>query len=163
REAKFALFEWPGLRASVINADDAAGVELLARLEGRTKVSYSLQADSGADIVALDVHAGPYGLVFNIARKEGSMQMLTRLIGMHNVSNQLLVAGVLQELGWSLSRTARVLPELRSVEGRLQIVEPEGQPSTSGAMVVVDYAHTPDALERALQALRSVASARGGR
>ena len=162
RDAKFALFDWPGLRASVINADDAAGAELLARPEGRRSVSYSLDAASGADIVALDIHAGPYGLVFNISRSEGSMQMLTRLIGLHNVSNLLLVAGVLRELGWSLSRTARVLTGLRPVEGRLQIIETEGG-GAGGPMVVVDYAHTPDALERALQALRSVAEARGGR
>ena len=160
REAKFALFEWPELRASVINIDDATGAELLARLGERRVVKCSLDAASGANIVALDVHAGPYGLVFNIARDEGSMQMVTRLIGLHNVSNQLLVAGVLQELGWSLSRTARVLAGLRSVEGRLQIVEAA---NSGGPMVVVDYAHTPDALERALEALASVAAARGGR
>lgn len=163
RDAKFALFEWPGLRSAVINVDDPAGAELLVRQQGRKTVSYSLDPSTGADIVAMDVHAGTYGLVFNICGTEGSMQMLTRLIGMHNVSNQLLVAGVLQELGWSLSRTARALAGLRSVEGRLQIVEAEGGRQVAGPMVVVDYAHTPDALERALQALRSVAEARGGR
>lgn len=160
REAKFALFEWPGLKASVINADDPAGAELLARLEGRRTVSYSLESGRDADIVALDVHAGTYGLVFNISCDGGSVQMLTRLVGLHNVANQLLVAGVLRELGWSLSRTARVLAGLRSVEGRLQIVEAE---AAGGPLVVVDYAHTPDALGRALEALRSVAAARGGR
>lgn len=162
RDAKFALFDWPGLRAAVINADDPAGAELLSRMQGRQAVSYSLDPASGAEFVALDVHAGTYGLVFNIAGKEGSMQRVTRLIGMHNVSNQLLVAGVLQQLGWSLSRTSRALAGLRSVEGRLQIVEPELQGASGGPMVVVDYAHTPDALERALHALRSVATARGG-
>lgn len=163
RDSKFALFDWPELRASVINADDPAGTDLLARLKGRRTVSYSLEAGSGADLIALDVHAGTYGLVFNISRSAGSVQMLTRFIGLHNVSNQLLVAGVLQELGWSLSRTARVLAGLRPVEGRLQIIEPAGGASPGTPMVVVDYAHTPDALERALEALRSVAAARGGR
>lgn len=162
RDAKFALFDWPGLRASVINADDGAGAELLTRLEGRQRLSYSLQAESAADLLAQDVHAGTYGLVFNLSRDEGSVQILTRLIGLHNVSNLLLVAGVLQELGWTLSRTARVLSQLRSVEGRLQIVEASGQGAAAGPLVVVDYAHTPDALERALTALRSVADARGG-
>lgn len=160
RDSKYALFEWPDLRASVINVDDPAGAELLARLAQRHTVSYSVEPDSAADIVALDVHAGNYGLVFNISCSEGSVQMLTRLIGLHNVSNQLLVAGILAELGWSLSRTARALAGLRSVEGRLQIVE---APVGGGPLVVVDYAHTPDALERALEALRSVAAARGGR
>lgn len=160
REAKYALFDWPGLRASVINADDPAGAELLARLADRNTISYSVVAGRRADIIAQDVHAGPYGLVFNMASVEGSAQMLTRLIGLHNVSNLLLVAGVLRELGWTLSRTARVLASLRAVEGRLQVVEAEG---AGAPLVVVDYAHTPDALERALEALRSVAAARGGR
>ena len=163
REAKFALFEWPTLRASVVNIDDEAGSQLLGRLEGRRVLSFSIQAGVQADIVARDIHAGTHGLVFALNRGEGSVQMLTRLIGLHNVSNLLLVTGVLQELGWSLSRTGRILPDLRSVEGRLQLVEPAGSGGSGGPMVVVDYAHTPDALERALHALRSVAEARGGR
>src|SRR5690606_28269590 len=139
-----------------------AGAELLSRLQGRKCVSYSLQAATKADITALDVHTETYGLIFNIARDGGSVQVLSRLIGQHNVSNMLLVAGVLQELGWSLSRTAKILAELRPVEGRLQIVEAPAS-RAQGPMVVVDYAHTPDALERALGALRGVAEARGGR
>ena len=162
RDSKFALFDWPGLRSAVINVDDTAGQDLLERLEGFECISYSIEADSGADIVASDIHAGTHGLVFTLNRGEGSVQMLTRVIGMHNVANLLLVVGVLQQLGWSLSRTARVLPDLRSVEGRLQAVDARlGNPG--GPLVVVDYAHTPDALERALQALRSVAVARGGK
>src|SRR5690606_22441920 len=161
REAKFALFDWPGLRASVVNADDAAGRDLRARLSGRKCLSYSLQPGAGADIVAQDIHAGTHGLIFNMVRAGASAQVLTHLIGQHNVSNLLLVTGVLQELGWSLSRTARILAELRPVDGRLQIIEPESV-SGLGAMVVVDYAHTPDALERALVALRGVAQVRGG-
>ena len=163
RDAKLALFDWPGLRTSVVNADDSTGVELLTRLEGRSHLSYSLRPDSTAHILALDIHAGPHGQIFNISRDEGSVQVLTRLIGLHNVSNLLLVAGVLQKLGWPLSRTARVLAELRPVDGRLQIVETPAEAASTGPMVVVDYAHTPDALERALEALRDVAQARGGR
>jgi len=163
RESKFALFEWPGLRTAVVNADDGAGKDLLRRLEGRRCLSYSVQSEGKADIQAREVHAGPYGLTFNIVRDEGSVQVLTRLIGLHNVSNLLLVAGVLQELGWSLSRTAKVFSELQPVEGRLQVIEPAGAYVSNGPMVIVDYAHTPDALERALEALRGVAQARGGR
>ena len=162
RDAKFALFEWPGLRAAIVNVDDAAGVELLSRIKDSSRISYSLQPGATADIVAQDVHSGTYGLIFNIARDGGSVQVLTRLIGQHNVSNMLLVAGVLQELGWSLSRTARILAELRPVEGRLQIVDALGNRGAA-PMVVVDYAHTPDAMERALVALQDVAKARGGR
>src|SRR5690606_36623739 len=161
RAAKFALFDWPGLRASVVNADDEAGRQLIARLAGRTLLSYSLESGTGAGIVAQDIHAGTHGLIFNLSRDGASAQVLTHLIGHHNVSNLLLVAGVLQELGWSLSRTARILAELRPVPGRLELVGALGANGT-GPMVVVDYAHTPDALERALFALRGVAEERGG-
>src|SRR5690606_42012540 len=68
-----------------------------------------------------------------------------------------------EELGWARSRTSRSLAGLSTVKGRLQFVVAEGGHQVAGPMVVVDYAHTPDALVRALQALRSVAEARGGR
>src|SRR5690606_6912023 len=88
-------------------------------------------------------------------------------VGMHNVSNLLLIAGVLGQLGWSVSRIARALSALRSVEGRLQVVEAvrcaPAEAEASEPMVVVDYAHTPDALQRALEALRETAASRGGR
>src|SRR5690606_29690685 len=94
-----------------------------------------------------------------------SAQIFTHLVGQHNISNLLLVAGVLRELGWGLGRIARSLAVLRPVNGRLQVVEALGGASTvrPQALVVVDYAHTPDALERALLALRPAAQSRGGR
>src|SRR5690606_41922955 len=89
---------------------------------GRTLLSYSLESGTGAGIAAQAIHAGTHGLIFNLSRDGASAQVLTHLIGHHNVSNLLLVAGVLQELGWSLSRTARILAELRPVPGRLELV-----------------------------------------
>jgi murE/murF fusion protein len=103
--------------------------------------------------------------MFKLSTGDGTAQLLTRLVGEHNISNLLLVSGVLQELGWELPRIARVLATLRSVEGRLQIVDAPGgsDPAHTVPLVVVDYAHTPDALERALIALQDVAKARNGR
>ncbi|MGB3289925.1 MAG: bifunctional UDP-N-acetylmuramoyl-L-alanyl-D-glutamate--2,6-diaminopimelate ligase MurE/UDP-N-acetylmuramoyl-tripeptide--D-alanyl-D-alanine ligase MurF, partial [Burkholderiaceae bacterium] len=165
KQAKFALFAWPDLRRAVVNADDPAGAELLRNLRPGLAISYSIQSAAGADVQAEDVHTGPYGLVFNLQTRGGAAQLLTRLVGEHNISNLLLVAAVLQELGWDLPKVARVLATLRSVPGRLQIVEPlaRADGARAAAMVVVDYAHTPDALERALDALRGVASVRGGK
>ncbi len=165
KAAKFRLFDWPGLRCSVVNLDDAAGEELAGLLAPASVVGYSTRNHGQAVLRAQDIQAGPYGLVFNLVTPEGTVQMLTRLVGEHNVSNLLLVAGVLRDMGWDLQRIARVLGALTSVEGRLQVVEPPDH-IRSGAghpMAVVDYAHTPDALERALLALRDIAAARGGK
>lgn len=168
KAAKFTLFHRPGLKRVLVNVDDPVGEELVRQLDASFVDTYSLGLKPSATIQAGDVHVGTHGLVFNLSMGERAAQIVTRLVGLHNVSNLLLIAGVLQELGWSLSRIARALSTLRSVEGRLQIVEAQpmgGQqaPNSDNPMVVVDYAHTPDALSRALEALRETAVSRGGR
>ncbi len=165
KAAKFALFNWPGLHRAIINTDDPAGLELAESLAAHDPVTYSLDPGRAATILGGQIQAGTQGLIFNLSMPDGVAQVVTRQIGLHNVSNLLLVAGMLRELGWSLARIARVLAALRSVEGRLQTVESAqgGDASIDAPLVVVDYAHTPDALERALVALREVAQVRGGR
>lgn len=166
RDAKQALFLRPGLRAAVINADDPAGAGLLDHpgiVAARS--AYSLQAGTTASFRAEDIQHGSQGLVFRLTTPGGSVQLLTQLVGEHNISNVLLVAGVLRQLGWGLSRTARALAQLQPVPGRLQVVTALGGTSSAcpQALVVVDYAHTPDALERVLLSLHPVARERGGR
>ena len=166
KAAKLKLFTWPGLHTIVINADDPAGAELLAMpSSSATTLGYSLVDAPRAQIQARDVHTGPDGLIFRLSSPRGTAQLLTRLVGQHNISNLLLVAGVLQGLDWPISKTARILATLSSVDGRLQIVEPiaANQGSNSYPLVVVDYAHSPDALERALSALRDVVDVRRGK
>ncbi|MDX3896018.1 bifunctional UDP-N-acetylmuramoyl-L-alanyl-D-glutamate--2,6-diaminopimelate ligase MurE/UDP-N-acetylmuramoyl-tripeptide--D-alanyl-D-alanine ligase MurF [Pusillimonas sp.] len=167
KAAKFALFHRPGLSGAVVNIDDPVGRELALQIGGMSLDTYSLGLDASASIQAGDIHTGTYGLVFNLSIAERTAQIVTRLVGLHNVSNLLLIAGVLGQLGWSASRIARALSALRSVGGRLQIVEAldcgRSEPDASEPMVVVDYAHTPDALHRALEALRDTAGSRGGR
>ena len=166
KQAKFALFLRPGLRGAVINADDAAGRELLAAdAPFGHRVGYSARRDADAEFRAEDIQHGADGLVFNLVAPDGSAQILTHLVGEHNISNLLLVAGVLRELGWGLSRIARSLAVLHPVPGRLQVVSAPGAAGSSRPLplVVVDYAHTPDALERVLTALRPLAEGRGGR
>jgi len=164
KAAKFSLFERAGLRGAVINLDDEAGRELAGIHGAETALTYSLGLDDSAILQARDVHAGAHGLVFNLVTPEGTAQIVTHLVGLHNISNLLLVGGVLRQLGWSLGRVARVLSSLRSVQGRLQLVESEpcGDGTGASPLVVVDYAHTPDALQRALEALGDTAAARGG-
>jgi murE/murF fusion protein len=164
-EAKARLFAWPGLSKAVINADDDAGRRLIAALAPERVLAYGIQ--SSADLQARDLATTGQGQIFTLATSQGEAQIMSGLLGRHNIANLLLVAGVLQALGWSLSDIARELAAATPVDGRMEIVAPIALPpaagSMAGPMVVVDYSHTPDALERALAALRPVAQARGGR
>ncbi|ADP14135.1 UDP-N-acetylmuramoyl-L-alanyl-D-glutamate--2,6-diaminopimelate ligase [Achromobacter xylosoxidans A8] len=167
--AKARLFRWPGLTAAVINADDEAGRRLIAGLPAGMAMGYSLSADPEipAGMRARDLQATAQGQIFTLVSPHGEAQIVTRLLGAHNVSNLLLVAGVLYQLGLPFAQIARELAATDPVDGRLQTVEPVAHSTQAatgrGALVVVDYAHTPDALARALSALRAVATARSGR
>ena len=86
------------------------------------------------------------------------MPVRSRLIGDYNASNLLGVLGALRALGVPLAEAAAVVPRLTPVPGRMDRVPG----SAAQPEVVVDYAHTPDALEKALGALRPLAAARGG-
>ena len=169
-EAKARLFRWPGLTAAVINADDEAGRRLIASLPaGVSPMGYSLSEDPAipAAMRARDLQATSQGQIFTLVSPHGEAQIVTRLLGAHNVSNLLLVAGVLYKLGLPFAQIARELAATDPVDGRLQTVEPVAVNTlvhtARGPLVVVDYAHTPDALSRALLALRAVAVARSGR
>ncbi|HYG45482.1 MAG TPA: bifunctional UDP-N-acetylmuramoyl-L-alanyl-D-glutamate--2,6-diaminopimelate ligase MurE/UDP-N-acetylmuramoyl-tripeptide--D-alanyl-D-alanine ligase MurF [Bordetella sp.] len=165
-QAKAGLFRWPGLVAAVINADDAAGERLLRALPRGLVLSYT-QQDIPAAFQARDLQVTAHGQVFTLTSPDGEAQIVTSLLGRHNVSNLLLVAGVLYKLGWPLAQVARALAATRPVDGRLQVVAPLPLRALTaagrGPLVVVDYSHTPDSLTRALMALRPVADARGGR
>jgi len=164
-QAKTLLFRRPGLSAAVVNLDDPAGRRLYASLPAGMAVSYT-QGDGPADIYARDLQSTAHGQVFTLATHAGEAQIVTRLLGLHNVANLLLVAGVLEKLGFALVDIARALTAAEPVDGRLQAVAPVPMqnlnPAARGPLVVVDYSHTPDSLARALAALRPVAQSRGG-
>jgi len=161
--AKARLFHRPGLTRAVINVDDPAGRRLLAALPRDVVMSYGI--DTPADVQALGLGTTAHGQVFTLTMARREAQIMTALVGRHNVSNLLLVAGVLRTLGWSLGDIARELVAAGPVDGRMQTVRPlaPADEAAQAPLVVVDYAHTPDALQRALEALRPVARARGGR
>ncbi|OZI62186.1 bifunctional UDP-N-acetylmuramoyl-L-alanyl-D-glutamate--2,6-diaminopimelate ligase MurE/UDP-N-acetylmuramoyl-tripeptide--D-alanyl-D-alanine ligase MurF [Bordetella genomosp. 11] len=163
--AKARLFAWPGLSKAVINADDEAGRRLIASLPAERVTTYGIH--TAADVCARDLGVTGQGQIFTLSTSQGEAQIMTPLLGQHNVANLLLVAGVLHALGWPLSDIARELAAATPVAGRMEVVTPVNVPQAAGMpagpMVVVDYSHTPDALERALAALRPVAQARGGR
>lgn len=156
--AKRALFDWPGLRAAVINVDDPAGAQLHAELAGSALDLWSVSAQGPARLAAQDIALGDQGLRFTVV--EGAEQHLlqTRVIGHYNVQNLLGVLATLRSRGVPLADAVRACAGLQPVPGRMQRLVAVGQP-----LVAVDYAHTPDALEKALQALRPLAAERGGR
>ena len=166
--AKRALFDWPGLRAAVVNADDPKGASLAAELAARglTVWTYGLRPD--ARLQACELHHQARGIAFTVLERDASLRVLAQaelaapVIGSFNVSNLLAVLGGLRALGHDLATAVRACAGLHAVPGRMQTVDaPEAAGQTP--LVVVDYAHTPDALEKALEALRPVAQARAGR
>ena len=158
--AKSQLFAWPGLRAVAVNVDDAKGRMIVASVEGRGLDVWTYSThERSARLCATNIGYTDGGLVFEVHESDASVRVATRLIGDYNVSNVLAVIGGLRALGVSLAEAARVCAQLTPVPGRMQRVASEA----AGPQVVVDYAHTPDALEKSLQALQPFATQRGGR
>ncbi len=157
--AKRALFDLAGLRAAVLNLDDAKGAELAVELQlaGQLDVwTYALNGPARLSAHQLHYRAG--GLAFTLQEGEQRFLIETGLIGDYNVANLLAVIGGLRALGHGLAEVAAVVGRVTPVPGRMQRVG-NGQDLPQ---VVVDYAHTPDALDKALQALAPLAAARGG-
>ncbi len=156
--AKRRLFAWPGLRAAVINIDDEFGAQLAADLQGSTLEVWTVSLHRPARLQGQGLHYEGQGLAFTLHEGDAKAEVRSSLVGEFNASNLMVVLGGLRALGVSLADAAAVAAQLSSVPGRLQRV---GGDHT--VEVVVDYAHTPDALAQVLRALRPLATARGGR
>jgi UDP-N-acetylmuramoyl-L-alanyl-D-glutamate--2,6-diaminopimelate ligase len=154
-QAKAKLFAWPGLAAAVINADDPFGQGLIdaARARGRRVLSYGV---AGADIVATNVSVAKGALALSVATPWGSGNVETRVVGSFNAHNLLGVLGVLLASDVPLGSALDALAALTPPPGRMQRLGGGALP-----LVVIDYAHSPDALEKALTALRPSVSVGG--
>ncbi len=166
--AKARLFELPGIRTAVLNLDDPLGVALAGHLAGKgvQRIGYTLD-ENNPHAVSVDeclsarhLSISGEGVKFTLATTREEFGITSRLLGRFNVSNLLAVFGALTGMGLSPAIAARKLGELTPPAGRLQIVPRHAD--RHEPLVVVDYAHTPDALEQALRTLREVATARGG-
>jgi UDP-N-acetylmuramoyl-L-alanyl-D-glutamate--2,6-diaminopimelate ligase len=157
--AKRDLFGWPGLRSAVINVDDPHGAMLVAGLAGKGPQLWTVSVTDEARLRAEGVAYRDGGLAFDVVEGLQRAPVASSLIGDYNVSNLLVVIGGLRALGVPLAAAARVAARVTPVPGRMQRVP--GAADTPE--VVVDYAHTPDALEKALAGLRPLAEARGGK
>lgn len=159
--AKEKLFQWPRLRVAVINLDDALGLKLMRETSAMRIIGYSIEAprrDFPAIVRADNLVDTPFGQRFEVVLPNGKALVDTGLLGRYNVSNLLATAAVLHDAGLMPGEIARRLSGLTPPPGRLERLGGSDEP-----LIVVDYAHTPDALENALSALRPVAGARGGK
>jgi UDP-N-acetylmuramyl-tripeptide synthetase len=156
-EAKAELFRWPGLRAAVINVDDEKGLALSRSLHGRIDL-WTTSCEGPARLRAHDIDYGEHGLRFTVQEGEQRHALATQLIGDYNVSNLLGVIGAMRALGVALGDAVQACGSLLPVPGRMERLREPGKP-----LVAVDYAHTPDALDKALQALKPLARQRGGK
>jgi len=164
--AKVKLFAWPGLQHAVVNLDDAAGQRLVAHLRTNfpalTVTGYTLDAqaivpDGVAVLRASGMRSKNAGTECQVETPVGNATIRSRLVGNYNVSNTLAVLGALLARGTALKSAVEAIESLAPAPGRMQQMGGQDAP-----MVVIDYAHTPDALEKTLDALRQVATDRGG-
>lgn len=163
--AKAALFNWPGLQAAVINMDDAQGAQLARQLQDGTLDVWTCSRRGPARLQARALDS-LQGLAFEVIEGTEVQELHTGLIGDYNMDNLLGVIGSLRALGFDLAQAVQACAHLSAVPGRMQrVTASQTLQQADGAlpMVVVDYAHTPDAVAQALEALRSQAVARGGR
>ena len=166
--AKRRLFDWGTLKYVVLNLDDAYGVELAEQLQGTGAevIGYGLgdAALQLAERLGLRMVYGNLlemngqGLRIAVHSSWGAAQLDCALVGRFNAANLLGTLAVLLVSDMNLNDAVRSLGRVQSVPGRMQRLGDTWQPT-----VIVDYAHTPDALEKVLQALREVNLATGGK
>jgi UDP-N-acetylmuramoyl-L-alanyl-D-glutamate--2,6-diaminopimelate ligase len=159
--AKARLFHWPGLKWAILNLDDPFGIGLARQLKGATPhiLGYgfceSLMQFRDIDKFPLlrgrNIKSTPQGLEFSVEFEGAHCAIKTDLLGRFNASNLLGVLAVLLASGFGLVDAARALEHIAPVAGRMQQMGGGERP-----LVVVDYAHTPDALEKVLLALREI-------
>ena len=181
--AKTSLFDWPGLQHAVLNLDDPMGLRLLARLRATAPtvrvIGYTRTSDSaplfsvaelgagGMLLAATEIRSSHAGTQFQLsvatavapatADAVTKNAVKTQLVGDFNVSNVLGVLGVLFSQGMQINAAIAAVESLQAVAGRMQQIGGPDQP-----VVVIDYAHTPDALEQTLASLRGLANERHG-
>jgi UDP-N-acetylmuramoyl-L-alanyl-D-glutamate--2,6-diaminopimelate ligase len=156
--AKASLFGWTGLQAAVINTDDSHGETLAGSLRGSGLDVWTVSCLAPARLQARAINHGRDGLSFEVWEGEECHLLSTALVGQYNVSNLLGVMATLRALGLPLPQVVQACADLLPVPGRMDNIVQAGQP-----LVVIDYAHTPDALEKVLGALKPLAAGRSGK
>ena len=148
--AKARLFATPGLRAAVLNLDDAYGRRLALDLPGSLQaIGTSARGADDADLRATGIGLDADGIAFDLHLDGRVQRVQSPLLGRFNIDNLLAVAGVLHALGHDAGSIAAVLGQLQPIAGRMNRLGGGDLP-----LVVIDYSHKPDPLEQALESLR---------
>lgn len=161
--AKARLFAWQGLQVAVINLDDPAGQRMaqVAHVHGIRVVGYGLNpAPAGIEtyLQAQNIDQSGTTTVFDLHVQGQSHRVHSQLVGEFNVMNMLGVLGVMLGLGYELVQIVPTCAHIAAAAGRMQRFGNDHTP-----LAVVDFAHTPDALEKTLLALQPIAHQRGGK
>ncbi|MBI2318420.1 MAG: UDP-N-acetylmuramoyl-L-alanyl-D-glutamate--2,6-diaminopimelate ligase, partial [Betaproteobacteria bacterium] len=164
--AKQKLFLAPGLKHAIVNLDDVQGVHIARMLGGRgvNRAGYScfdgVAERSGLErfIEARDISVSPQGIAFALKSSWGDARVASPLLGRYNASNLLGVLATMLLSGVPFAEATAALAKLSPVPGRMERIGGDARP-----LVVVDYAHTPDALENVALALKDIAREREGR
>lgn len=158
--AKARLFAQlqPGATA-VLNRDDPASLRMAERLQPGVRTLW-FGLDPAADVRAEHVQPGPDGTRFQLVMPNGRVELFLQLVGLHNVQNALAAATSALALGTSELTVASALEDARSVPGRLEQVDSAVERRRCGIRVFVDYAHTPDALDKVCGTLKQLGEGR---
>ena len=152
-QAKHKLFEYPDMLAMIINTDDSFGREIAeyCRTETRARcLTYGFNPD--ADLCPASFELDAHGTAFELDIGGASTRFESKLIGRFNVLNLLAAIGALQAFGMSTEQIGDAIREIQPPPGRMELL----QGGDRWPSVVVDYAHTPDALKQALGSLREL-------
>jgi len=154
-QAKERLFVECSPGSACINVADPFGRQLAGKVRAPT-VRVSSRAEVEADIVPESVHFAASGMDATFRTPAGKVGLRSRLVGRHNVENVAVALGICCALDLDLQKAADAIGRAAGVPGRLERCDE----TRDDLVVLVDYAHTPDALERVLEAIRDVTQGR---
>jgi UDP-N-acetylmuramoyl-L-alanyl-D-glutamate--2,6-diaminopimelate ligase len=171
--AKAELFAWPSLRFAIVNLNDASSKTMLTRLHHAASqaatIGYGIDVDGvgiphdlnvASSLIASQLRFEDSGVGFELVSTWGNASIQLQLHGLFNVSNALAVLATWLAADLPFEQAIAKLQALSPVPGRLQQITP---PRQGLPLVFVDYAHSPDALEKALLALRGLTRRRNGK
>ncbi|MBA2176606.1 UDP-N-acetylmuramoyl-L-alanyl-D-glutamate--2,6-diaminopimelate ligase [Halobacillus locisalis] len=149
KECKMRLFRQAAHQ--VVNIDDEGMGEDLVREHQGTMITYSIEGNPKADLRADQIEVLEEGSIFNLYYKGSVRQVFVPVYGTYNVANVLSAIGTALHLGYSIDKIIEVLPNLEGPEGRFQVIH-----TSCGQKVILDYAHTPVALNRLVEEVKKL-------